>query len=102
MNQICKASNVSAEIRQAAIPLSLIAEKLLKNNQNHWQVVLGGGDDYELLFTANQSKRKVIKKLDQVNIPISRLGSIKTGEGVFVLNELGDLVLVDVPGWKHF
>ena len=87
LNQICKVSNVSAEIRQAAIPLSLIAEKLLKNNQNHWQVVLGGGDDYELLFTANQSKRKVIKKLgDQVNIPISRLGSIKTGEGVFVLN----------------
>ena len=103
LNQICKASNVSAEIRQAAIPLSLIAEKLVKNNQNHWQVVLGGGDDYELLFTANQSKRKVIKKLgDQVNIPFSRLGSIKTGEGVFVLNELGDLVLVDVPGWKHF
>ena len=103
LSQICKASNVSAEIRQAAIPLSLIAEKLVKSNKNYWQVVLGGGDDYELLFTANQSKRKIIDKVsNQIEISINRLGSIKSGEGVFVLNESGDLVLVDVPGWKHF
>lgn len=103
LNQICEASHVSAEIRQAAIPLSPVAETLVKNNKNYWQFVLGGGDDYELLFTANQSKRKIIEKLaDQIEIPISRLGSIKKGEGVLVLNGAGGLVPVDFPGWKHF
>ena len=103
LNQICEASQVGAEIKQAAIPLSLIAKKLVKNNKNNWQYVLGGGDDYELLFTANKNKRKVIKKLaNQIGVPISRLGSIKTAGGVLVLNKTGDLVPVDVQGWKHF
>ena len=30
------------------------------------------------------------------------MGSIKSDEGVIVLNEEGGLVTVDVPGWKHF
>ncbi len=103
LSQICEVSHVGAEIRQAAIPLSLDAESLVKNNTNYWQFVFGGGDDYELLFTANKSKRKEIEKLaDQIEIPISRLGSIKSDEGVIVLNEVGGLVPVDVPGWKHF
>ena len=36
LSQICEVSNVGAEIRQAAIPLSLDAESLVKNNRNYY------------------------------------------------------------------
>jgi thiamine-monophosphate kinase len=103
LGHICKASNVSATIEQAKIPLSPAAAELVENDEKLWETILTGGDDYELLFTAPADKKFAIAALAaELHIPITAIGSVGEGSGVTVLDEAGEPVKLSKAGFKHF
>src|SRR5665213_1348370 len=69
LTHLCQASNVVAEIEQAALPLHRLTRKLAP--QAALNAALHGGEDYELLFAAPASVR-IPRQL--AGVPITRIG----------------------------
>ena len=67
------------------------------------ECLLAGGDDYELCFTAPRSRRRKIETLSlEQEIPLTRIGRIREGEGLVVLDAAGNTVTPETQGYDHF
>ena len=64
-------------------------------------MALGGGEDYELVFCADdRTMESVISELGSIVRVIGRISD--NGTGVTVLDADGDEVMVGTSGWDHF
>ena len=64
---------------------------------------LAGGDDYELLFTADAGRRGQIEALArQCGVPVSRIGRVVAGKGIRILDEEGGEITLEKYGFDHF
>ena len=101
LDHLCRASGVSAEIEQAALPIHPLAQKLGKDAALH--AALHGGEDYELLFAAPAS---ALMPTSLAGVPITRIGSLKTKRSghpmVTMLTPDGNRVELKPGGWEHF
>ncbi|MFW5775104.1 MAG: thiamine-phosphate kinase [Chitinivibrionales bacterium] len=87
-----KECHTSYQMRQLAHELQV----------NWYQWMLGGGEDYELLFAADPSFDPQILSLPAA-VPCFRIGHcVKTGPNLIVRGCSGDIVDVDSGGWDHF
>lgn len=60
------------------------------------------GDDYELLFTLPEARWGELCNIAQeINIPVTRVGRVETGEGVSVLDDAGQSMVFEKTGWQH-
>lgn len=68
------------------------------------ECLLGGGDDYELLFTAPQERRAAILTLaTEMGLSLTRIGRTLSGASVVtVLDETGRPISVEAAGYDHF
>jgi thiamine-monophosphate kinase len=102
---LCRASDVSAEIEQTALPIHPLAHKL--GATAALQAALHGGEDYELLFTAPAS---VPIPSSLAGVPITRIGSLKTRRSgnrpgrplMTMLTPNGSRVTLQPSGWEYF
>lgn len=100
--QLCAASHVGAVLQQSAIPLSLHAQQILQQTPEHWERILHGGDDYELLFTAPPSARTAITALaQQLQLPLTRIGEIVAGESLQLVDIHGVPCPLPLGGFEH-
>ena len=76
---VCEESQVGAEIRGRALPLSSqLYAFAQRNNLDPLELALHGGEDYELLFTAPAKRhQKVLNVSKQTGVPVSCIGEIK-------------------------
>jgi thiamine-monophosphate kinase len=99
LGKLCKASGVGAVVHAERVP----ADELLRRAYpNDWlELALGGGEDYELLFTAPPGvMERAIAALD---VPASIIGDIVAGPPqVTVLDGRGRPMAVKHGGWDHF
>ena len=103
LSHLCAASRVAAEIDAPRLPLSAAARAALAIDAGLRDKVLGGGDDYELLFTADAADGGRLRVIaDELDLPITAIGRITAGSGVTAWDEDGDPIDVSSPGWKHF
>jgi thiamine-monophosphate kinase len=103
LDHICDASGVGATVFQGDIPLSSSAALVLDRNSEYWQSVFGGGDDYELLFSAASEKKELVQRLGaQAGISVNRIGSIVSKMGISILDSEGKQLTIENTGWKHF
>jgi thiamine-monophosphate kinase len=103
LGHICATSKLAATIDEAAVPLSPAARKALSRDPTLIDRVLGGGDDYEILFTAPAAAASVLAGLaESVKVPITRIGQMAKGEGVQVRGADGTLRRLETGGWTHF
>lgn len=74
LGHIARASGLDAFVEQLLLPACPIGV-----NPTLWQAcLLGGGDDYELLFTATANARSDIQALsDTLSLPLTRIGSMQ-------------------------
>ena len=97
---LCTASNVSAELDLAALPLHPLAATLDDGAQI--TALLHGGEDYELLFTAAPSTR-IPRSI--AGVPITRIGRIlkprKHKPQMTIVND-NDHFELQPHGWEHF
>lgn len=101
LEHICKASGCGAAIDVERVPLS--AELLsLFPPQEALAHALGGGDDYELCFTAPPSRAEEIEAaLEAAATPVRRIGQLVAGQAV-VCRRDGEPYAPPVRGYRHF
>lgn len=97
LGHVVETSNLGAEVRADLLPLS---SPDLAGAQ---EAALSGGDDYELLFTAQPSQRDAIEGLaKKLDLPLTRIGAIHADAGIRVLDATGAEVHPKRTGWQHF
>lgn len=99
LGKLCKHSGVSAIIRARDVPADAILRSAFPDD---WlALALGGGEDYELLFTAPADI--MCLAMSEVDAPISVIGEILPGPtSVTVLDESDTPITVGTGGWDHF
>jgi thiamine-monophosphate kinase len=103
LGHLCAASGVAAVIEAALVPVSAAAAAAVTEDGRWLQAVLGGGDDYELLFTAPQGANAAVAALaSEAGVPVTAIGRIEAGQGVTVLDRAGMPMAIAVPGYRHF
>ncbi|MFO1119582.1 MAG: thiamine-phosphate kinase [Rhodospirillales bacterium] len=105
---ICRASAVTATIEAARIPLSAAARVAVSRQPALMAAVLGGGDDYELVFTAAEGDSPTIERCAaDAGTSVRAIGQIaKRFEAgappVRVVAADGTEVDITHAGWSHF
>lgn len=103
LGHICTVSGVAALVEAARLPLSQAARAALARDPGRLALVLGGGDDYELLFTAPATAEARFAALaSELGVPITAIGRIEAGQGVRVVDRNGNEITVKVAGYEHF
>jgi len=101
LGHVCKASGCGATIDVERVPVS--AELLsLFPPQEALAQALGGGDDYELCFTAPPSRAEEVEAaLEAAGTPVRRIGQLVAGQTV-VCRRDGEPFTPPVRGFRHF
>lgn len=97
---ICRMSRVSARIETDRLPVLPAAINVFGDRAI--EMALSGGEDYELLFTAEDS---IIEKIKEASsCPITVIGEITTDtkSEVNVVDSNGNPVNLNGKGWEHF
>lgn len=102
LGHILENSQVAATIKFNDIACSNSLKKYLRHPLAV-NCLLAGGDDYELCFTASRSKRNKIQDISlNLGILLSRIGKVKPGKGLTILDKEGKEILVEKTGYDHF
>jgi len=100
LRHICEASQVSARIEVARVPISTPVKANFGNRA--LELALTGGEDYELLFTGGS---KLIDKVRMAaSCPIAVVGEIiagRTGQ-ITLVDSQGNPINLPKTGWDHF
>jgi thiamine-monophosphate kinase len=106
LGHICKTSEVGAILNAEEIPLSVIAQNLIKDDPELIKGLLSAGDDYELLFSVPPGRQQAIAELsDKLQLPLTPVGLItaaKEAKGVTVIDETGKQMSLPSTGYRHF
>jgi thiamine-monophosphate kinase len=107
LGHICAASGVSARIEAARVPLSEAGRAALAEDGALIESVLGGGDDYELLFTAPPAHAEALGALArECGVAVTRVGAIEPpGQGrpaVTAVDVDGRDIRLARTGFRHF
>ncbi|MCW0232697.1 MAG: thiamine-phosphate kinase [Ferrovibrio sp.] len=100
---MAKASGLRAVITADAVPLSLATRQAVQDDPDLLSVVLSGGDDYELLFSAAPDQAAAVVALSRsVGLAATRIGMLTAGQGVVVQDHTGMPLTLDHGGFQHF
>jgi thiamine-monophosphate kinase len=105
LQHILDSSGAGATIDLSRIPRSRGLDAMLagKSRDLGLACVLGGGDDYELCFTAATASREAIAAIARaVGVPLARVGSITPASGLVVRDERGVPLPVLPQSFDHF
>ncbi len=95
-------SNLQANIFLEKIPISNVIKRLINtdktNSKKMWEMILTGGEDYELLFGIKNKKLNSLKNVKN----ISNIGYFSKGKGVKIFNKDGRLINLKKIGFSHF
>ena len=85
------------------IPISKKLEKLIKLKKFDKKNFFSKGDDYQILFTANSSKSRIISKFSKtLNIKISKIGKIcSISQKSQIIDQKGKKIRLKDKGYYH-
>ena len=104
LNKMINAQKISSEIYYDKIPISNKLKIFLSKNSLKKSKFIFNGDDYQILFTANKSKRDKIDKISRITkTKISRIGKIlsKKKFKFRLLNAHKVMNFTKIPGYEH-
>ena len=94
-------SQLGAEIDAASLPAGPAVAQQAAERQTDY--MLNGGDDYELCFTAPPEQRDaVLSAAASVNTPVTRIGRLKLGTGIQILDTAGKSLPFTSQSFDHF
>jgi len=100
LDHICESSKVNAKINMEQVPVHPVVTAHFPNSQ---ELALSGGEDYELLFTADRATIARAKRA--LSCPVTVIGDITEEElptRVLVLDSKGTIIPYKKRGWNHF
>jgi len=78
LEHICEASNTCATIAADRVPLSAAARAIVARTPHLLPLIVTGGDDYELVFSASPERRYDINCLAKnVGVPLTAIGEME-------------------------
>ena len=103
MDKLINSQNLEYKIFLEDIPISNNLKKVLINKKITKSKVVSNGDDYQILFTADPKKSRIIKRLaKKTNTKISKIGFIdnrsKTSQ---IIDKNGQEILIKNKGYEH-
>lgn len=107
LGHICEVSGCSALVEAPRVPLSAAAAEAVRHDPSRLDLVLAGGDDYEILFTAPPAAADRLQAIARASgVPITLVGQIidaaDTADRVRVLDSEGRPMRLAAGGWAHF
>ena len=101
---LAEESGLAIAIDAGKVPLSAAAARALAKDPGLLPALLTGGDDYELLFAADDDKvSKIIELSNKHNLPIVNIGLCRDGDpSVVVTDKTGQPLPLERLGWTHF
>ena len=105
MGHLCRASDVGAKIEADWVPIHPLMKEAFP--VEYLDLALTGGEDYELLFTAEKDNMNNVKAMlealpDGADCPVTVIGEITGEPGVSLLRRDGRTYLANGQGWDHF
>ena len=100
LRHICEASEVGALVNVDKVPVHAGIQS--KFGERARELTLTGGEDYELLFTAD---RKIIDKVkEEATTPVTIIGEITEEEvgKIRAVDTEGNAIKINRAGWEHF
>jgi len=102
LGHILKCSGLGAEIALPDIPRSALVDEYAAS-PTVVAMILGGGDDYELCFTAPADRHADISRVgQQIGLPLSHIGYITSGSSLLVRDRDQHLIDIKETGFDHF
>jgi thiamine-monophosphate kinase len=103
LDHICETSKLGADIQITDIPLSRAASILVNEKPDYIDLILSGGDDFELLFTADKSFRGVAKSLAKMlDVHLTKIGVMVRRRSIEIFDENGNEYFIQNNGYTHF
>ena len=103
LGHILEASGVGARVNAAAIPLSTTFRTALMTESGLFDLVLAGGEDYELLWSAPPSAAAALAALStELDLPLTCIGEIVAEAGLIVVAADGREIISAKAGYNHF
>jgi thiamine-monophosphate kinase len=101
LGHVLSRSQLGAEIDAASLPAGPALSQQPADKQTDY--MLNGGDDYELCFTAPPEQRDaVLLAAASANTPITRIGRLKLGAGIQILDAAGKSLPFTSQSFDHF
>lgn len=101
LGHILRRSGVGARLELQALPRSTVLAAQAAALQR--ECLLHGGDDYELLFTADAARdAEVQAAARRAGVAVARIGRIEAEPGLRVVDEQGRVQAIEARGFDHF
>ena len=102
LSHLCQASQAGAVVELGSIPVSNDLVSAIGDREAR-SLALNSGDDYELCFTVPSKFSLELHSLEKKSgLPITRVGCVRTAEGIDVLDMKGDRMDIANLGYRHF
>jgi len=103
LGRMCRASGCGARVDCQRLPLSTAGRKAIAHDASLIDVVITGGDDYELLIAVPPAAvAAFIEDADQLGVALTSIGEFTPGPDVAFCDSLGQARIVSAAGWDHF
>ena len=103
LSKMINMQNLSFHLFEDKIPVSNKLSNLIKNQRLNKINLISNGDDYQVLFTANVNKTRIIQNASKTTgIKITKIGKIITGKNrSFIFDEKGKQIQAKSEGYIH-
>lgn len=101
---ICHESGIGVEIDRSSLPVdTLLKDAAAELDMDLMDLVLRGGEDYQLLFTTKSCHEQGLQQLlaDKLGMKIFCIGRVVHGQGVFLVTDTERLE-ISYQGYDHF
>ena len=103
LSKMINTQNLSFHLFEKKIPISNKLSNLIKNQRLNKINLVSNGDDYQVLFTANVNKSRIIQNASKTTgIKITKIGKIVSGKDrSFIFDEKGKQIQAKSKGYIH-
>jgi thiamine-monophosphate kinase len=103
LGKLCRVSGVAAAVEVAKVPLSDAARSVLAADPSQIEMVLTGGDDYEILCTVPPGKVESFRAAAAAEkVSLNEIGRILEGTGTQFSDASGTQLKFARPAYSHF
>ena len=103
LEKMINKQNLSFMLNENSIPISKNLENLIKRTKLKKSNLISNGDDYQVLFTANPTKSRIILHTSKkLGIKITKIGKIILGsKKSIIIDQKGKQIEVKFKGYAH-
>ena len=103
LEKLINKQKLSYKLNLDVIPISKQLKKLLDKKKLNKISFISQGDDYQILFTADSAKSRIIQKTSKsLGIKISKIGKICSNkEKSQIIDQKGNKIAINIKGYSH-